>query len=370
MSTRRRRWPWLVAAVLLVGVASLLMRVGEGAPPPRPTWDRIDIPRRARSADWERQEKRQVLPDVLPPVVPEGQPQPPARPKDPVLAGLGSGFKKGAYVIEANAIRNSPVGQLLIDCITSEDEGEGLAQFRTLTGLDPLTDLDRVGVIDDTVIFSGNFKALKTEVLREGVPTAFGADGMLYSDQKPDGGVGRYLATWRDQMIITGKDPEALKQALERIEGARPMEPGGLSDQQAYGEIYGLLSPEAIVEFFGDDNAQLGERLTQVSQRVELHVDTSNDLGVAAQVETTNPNDAKEVSKALGAAMSLARLRAQAEGKSEVADLLDMSRVTNEGAGFRFEAGVPLPWLETSLKQCVERNKARRAARAAGDAGE
>lgn len=357
---RKRRWPWLLGAVLLVACAALLMRVGEDDPRPRPTWARIDIPRRATHQDRERMVQRQVLEPMLPPKVDAGEEPPPPRPRDPVLAALGGKFEKGAVVIEANAVRNSPVGQLLVDCLTSRDDGARLQRFKERTGIDPLTHLDRVAVTDDLVVFSGDFKGLKTDSFGA-PPTQFGDSAQLFDLLRPDGGQGGTLGVWGGQLIALGDDPEKVKQTIERIEGKRPMEPGGLDDGDAYGEIYGLLSPSELAELLADENPELAARVEQVAQRVELHVDASGDVGVAARVEASSPEDAKEVSKALGAAMALARLKAQSEGKGEVADLLDMGKVVSDGASFRLEAGIPQPWIESALKKCVERNKARRA---------
>jgi hypothetical protein len=360
---QKRRWPWLLGAVLLVGLAALLMRVGEDENRPRSVWDKVEIPRRATAEDKQRQTQRQVLQPVAPAFVPldagvAQAPPPPPRPRDPVLAALGGDFKKGAFVLEANAVRNSPIGQLLVDCITSRDDGEGLRRFTERTGVDPLTQLDRVAISDDMVVFSGDFKGLKFNDLKAG--QQFGESAQLYNMPRRDGGEGRTLGTWGGQLVAIGESEEQVKQTLERIEGKRPMESGGLTDSQAYGEIYGVLSPEQLQEMIAEENPKLAEKVGSVAQRVELHVDTSGDIGIAARIEGTDAAETKEVSKALGAAMSLARLKAQADGETEMAELLDMGRVVTDGSNFRIEAAVPQVWMEKMLKKCVERNKARR----------
>jgi hypothetical protein len=349
-----------LGAALLVAAAALLMRVGEGDPKPKSVRDRVPIPRRATHQDRERMTSRQTLDQMLPPRPAEGETQRPARPRDPVLAALGGPFKKGAVVFEANAVRNSPIGQLLVDCINSEDDGEGLARLRERSGIDPLTDLDRIAVTDDMVVFSGNFKGLKPEVF-QGPGTQFGDSANLDRMLRADGGAGRHLGTWGDQMIAISRDPELLKQTFERIEGKRPMESGGLTDEQAYGEVYGVISPDQFAEMVAEANPELADRVGQVAQRIELHVDTSGDIGVAARIEAGNATDSKEMTRALGAAMSVARLKARADGRDDIAELLDMGKVVADGSNFRLEAGVPQAWVETALKKCIERNQARRA---------
>ena len=348
-----------MTAALLIACAALLMRVGEGDPRPKQVKDRVDIPRRASEEDKGRMARRQTLEPMLAPKVDAGMPQPPARPRDPVLAALGGNFRNGAMVIEANAVKNSPIGDLLVECITSADDGERLKRVRERTGIDPLTQLDRVAVTDDMVVLSGNFQNMKTDVL-SGPATQFGDSAQLYQLTRPDGGPGNTLGAWGGQLIAMSKDAEKVKQTIERIEGKRPIEPGALNDQQAYGEIYGVIAPEEFAALVAEDNPELAERLGEVAERVELHIDTSGDVGVAARVDATNAADAKEMTKALGAAMSLARLKAKAEGKDDVADLLDMGKVVADGSGFRLEAGVPQQWIENALRRCVARNKARR----------
>lgn len=365
---RKRRWPWLVGAAVLIALAALLMRVGEDAPRPRASWERVEIPRRANSEDKARQARRQVLEPALPPTPAPGAPAAPARPRDPVLAALGGPVVRGAVVLEANAVRHSPLGQLMIDCINAPDDGEGLRRIRERTGLDPLETVDRIAVADDLLVFSGDFKGLKPDAFRGALPTQFGERGALYEAFPPDGGSPTHLATWDSQLVLVGRDPEALKQTLERIEGKRPVESGGLSDQSAYGDVYGVFAPQQLGEVLEQTNPGLGERLAQVATRVELHVDTSSDVGVSARVAASGSAEAKEMTKALGAALALARLKAQNDGKTEIAELLDMGRVVADGASFRLEAGVPQEWLERALKQCIERGRAARARRQAHDA--
>jgi hypothetical protein len=360
-TVQKQRWPWLLGATVLIALAALLMRVGEDDPRSKSAWEKVEIPRRATREDKERMEKRQVLePLAAPKPADPDQPRPPPRPRDPVLAALGGDFKKGAFVLEANAVRNSPLGQLLVDCITSRDDGESLRRIRENSGIDPLTQLDRVAITDDMLVLTGDFSGLKTENFKSRSSQDFGDASKLYEMTRRDGGAGGTVGVWNGQLIAAGDDAEAVKQTIERIEGKRPMGEGGLTDSQAYGEIYGVLAPDELATMIGGENPELAERLKQVAQRVELHVDTSGDIGVSARVEATNAADAKEMTKALGAALSLARLKAQADGKSDEAELLDMGHVVSDGASFRLEAGVPQPWLEKALKRCVERNKARR----------
>jgi hypothetical protein len=139
------------------------------------------------------------------------------------------------------------------------------------------------------------------------------------------------------------------------------MESGGLTDEQAYGEVYGVISPDQFAEMVAEANPELADRVGQVAQRIEVHVDASGDIGVAARIEAGNATDSKDMTRALGAAMSVARLKARADGRDDIAELLDMGKVVADGSNFRLEAGVPQAWVETALKKCIERNQARRA---------
>lgn len=355
---RRRRWPWLVAAVLLLGAAAYLMSREDPERPP-PVWERVEMPRRMRVEERQRAERRRTV--VVPTFTADagtGANAPAPRPRDPVLAAMPSSFERGLVVVEANAIRHSPVGELLLECVLSRDDGRALARFREMTGVDPLADLDRVALADDTLVLSGHFEKAKWKELFPGGGRPFGQDGTLFQPLRPDGGVADGSAgVWRDELFVVGESEDEVRAVIDRLEGRGIHGPPALDESQSFGEIYGVLSPDALANLLPEEHAAIADKLRQSADRIELHVDTTSDVGIVANVSGPNADDSGDLGKTLGAALSLARLQAQAEGQTEVAELMELARVVPGEGDFRMEMGLPLEVLEKHLKACVERNR-------------
>lgn len=368
---KRRRWVWLVAAAVLLVLGAWLMRSAE--PPERPPPPEVSLPRRMTHEDRERNEKRQTW--LAPAVAFDGGLAPaPQRPKDPVLAMMPPEVKRGAMVAEVNAILNSELGPLMVACVFG-DEGEGslLTELRD-AGLDPRTKLDRVAMMDDALVVTGDFRGAR---FRDFLPASgmttkqYGKRGEIYEITRPDGGL-EVLGSWDDQMLIAADDVASMKTLLDRLDGTGPQRPGVIDDSMAYGEVYGVIAGDAIADAVGSEDAKLGETIRQATRTVNLHADMSHDVGLVADVQPSDAAKTEELRRSLGSALALARMQAQARGKKDEAELFDLAHVrgAEEGGTFRLEAGLPYAYLEKSLKACVEKRKERRARRAAGlDAG-
>src|SRR5688572_10326701 len=125
----RRRLMFLWTAILLLAAAVALMLYGE-EPAPLPPEVSVNFPRRLNPEERRRMENRRVLPPPAPAA--EAGDRGPQRPRDPLLAALGSG--KSAVVVEANAIRNSPVGKLLLECILAESRKNPIERLKRESG--------------------------------------------------------------------------------------------------------------------------------------------------------------------------------------------------------------------------------------------
>jgi hypothetical protein len=360
---RRRRGLWLVLAGVLFGLGALLMLSGQGeeeAPPP----PKVEFPRRLRGEERQRMEARRTY--VMPVVADAGVAvtEPPRR-KDPVLAALPRGEGKTAMVIEANAIRHSPIGQLLLECLMRRG-GEDLRRFREETGVDPLEDLDRLVVTEEGLVISGHFGNSKLkELFARGGATDYGyGDGArIYeppsSHTRPDGTVEKRrepvtMGLWNDQMLVFGQSPDGVKEVIDRVEGRGPDEPPVISEQQTYGEMYGVLAVEQLMRMFPPEQQELARRLAEVARNVELHVDTRSDFAMVAEVRGEDEAKVRDLGKSLGGALALARMKAQAEGEKELAQLLDFAKVKPEGTEFKLELAVPLEVIRERLAWCGE----------------
>lgn len=362
-TTRRRGWWWLAAAVLLLSGAAWLMFAGDPPIPHEP--ERMRLPTRMRSEEVERSQSRRSLLS-LPPSSDSGLPPEEAPlPRDPVLALMPPTVKRAAVVAEFNAIVNSDIGSLMMDCFFSGDPHDQslLAQLRD-AGLDPTRNIDRLAIIDDAFVATGTFAPGAIEELFSGqgqsraVAKDYGPRGKLYEVPLSDGGTG-VTASWGDQMLLVGADEAGLKSILDRLDSPSPS-PGALTEEQAYGEVYGVISPETISRIFGEENPELAQTFLQATTGVELHADVSHDVGLVADLTGADPGKTEELRRALGGALSLARMRAQSKGHPDEAELLDLARVSAAGNGtFRVQAGLPYEYMKKVFTECVERKRRR-----------
>ncbi|MCP3100336.1 hypothetical protein LZ198_15820 [Myxococcus sp. K15C18031901] len=375
MEKRQKRKLWLGVAGLLFALAALLMFTGQGEES-RPEAPKVEFPRRMRAPERERAERRRT--QVAPPPVDAGTAEKePARPRDPLLAALPRGKGKTAVVIEANALRHSPIGALLLDCLM-RDGGKQLDEFRKASGVDPLQDLDRLVVTDEGMMLSGNFENAKfKELLGERTSFDYGESARVYEPgdttvPQKDGTTvrrrgGGSIGTWNNQLLVVGESPDEVKAAIDRVEGRGGDEPPLLTENSTYGEMYGVLSVEHIARLFPPEQAQLAERLRAVAQNVELHMDASSDVALVAEVTGANSSEVEDLGKSLGAALSLARLQAQAGGDKkdkDLAQLLDFAKVRPDGDSFTLEMAVPLSIIQERLAFCREGRKEEAAAQA------
>jgi hypothetical protein len=351
MVTRRRKsWPWLVVAALLLGLGAWLMRGAE--PAEREPAREVTMPRRMTQQEQHKGEQRRTW---VPQAAVEAH-GPPQRPQDPVLALIPAELERGAVVAEFNAILNSELGGLMTRCLFAGSGGEAFLSGLKDAGMDPTTSIDRVAMIDDAVVMSGNFQNAALERL---IPTElkrqdYGKKGQLLEAALPDGGATTF-ASWGGQLLIAGGDQASQKALLDRLDGSGPKGPSAIDDSMAYGEVYGLLKPTAFARAFAGSDPQLGELITQSVKSVQLHVDVTRDVGLVADVEPSDATSTDALRRALGSALSVARVKAQAEGKPDQAEVLDLARVLSpdKAGAFRLEAGLPYEFLRKAFEDCI-----------------
>ena len=345
----RRDRIWLfIAAALFVAAAWLMSRGDE----PRREVAKVEFPRHLRPAEWKRMEERRTL--ALPPrpiaasdpAAPEPEREVPLR--DPVLAALPALAGRSAVVLEANALRHAPIGELLLECFFGSDgDRQALEEFRQELGFDPLEDIDRIAMGGEGVaIVSGHFGGARWEELGAIVTVEpWGERARFYLQ----GESGDALAVWGDELLLWGDDRAAVERAIDRLEGRAAAEPA-ITEHETYGEIYGVLAAAQLAELIPEETG-LRHRLIEAAERIELHVDASADVAIAATVEGKAADQVLDLGRSLGAALSLGRLKARAEGNEKLVELLDHARVDTMGDRFAVELALPLPLLEKHLRE-------------------
>jgi hypothetical protein len=294
---------------------------------------------------------RRTLPE--PAAIPETSA--PQRPRDPVLAALPRDRSRTAVVFEANALTNSPVGELLLACIRHDAQEDPLEEFKRQSGIDVLKDLDRVAVSKNALLLSGHFAGADWDQIGEHMTASrHGDKATLYEPVRRDDGspARKAFARWDNQLIILGDTTDDLRQAVDRIEGRAPEGPQAIDEQSTYGEVYGVLGTDILNEIVGQDQPELARRIQDAVSRVELHVTAMNDVGMVASVNGGDPAKVDDLARSLGAALSLARLKAQAQGDNTLAELLDLAKIAPNGTSFQVELALPMAFLEKHLAFC------------------
>ncbi len=350
-TTRRRLRLWIVAAVLLLAAGALLSGLAEE----RKTAPRreVEFPRWMRSEERERAAARRTLApaaSVSSPAPAEGGSAPGRR--DPFLVALPRDSRTGVFVLEANALRHSRIGELFVSCILEESGGNPFDEMRDEAGIDPLKDVDRVAFAGEGLVVSGFFDRARFEKLLSEAPMERrGEHGRVYSTHGPSG-AGSSVGVWRDQLIVFGPAP-FVRETLDRIDGRIPEDPKpAIPEELTYGEAYGVVPGSALRQLFSGPQDDLGRRLAEVAQRIELHADAMRDVALVARVTGADAAQLDDLATAFGAALSVGRLDARVRGSEEVAELLEHALVRRGPNGFSLELALPVEIVERWFEGC------------------
>ncbi len=341
---------WLVCAVLLLVGGALLMWDGRIERPDPP---RVEFPRRMTDEHLERANVRLVPMAPLPPMPGQEeeetddleQPEPVYR--DPFLDAL-AGASSGAVVMEVSAFRHSPLGNRVVSCVQGPLR-EMLDEIHEATGIDFIEDLDRVAIFVDGglpgMLVSGHFpRGAWDEALKDvSVVTERHGDAVIYElVQEP-------VAVWRDQFVLFGENEEQIRRRIDLLEGRATPENRPLSPEHTYGEMYGALTKEMLVELLASLDPDLARQTEELLTSARFNLSASGDVGLVGALEATSPEAAADLSRLLAGGLSVARTAARRHGDEKFADLLELARVIPGGRGdslFRIELALPETYLE------------------------
>ncbi len=349
-----RRSYWLIAAMLLLAGAVWFMSRGKRAL--APTTLEVKIPRHMSAADLLRLARRRrppafIVTPSLPtdPVAAQSAPEH----RDPLLVALPTQVKQAAIVVEARVLRDSPVGQLLVDCFLGPPDGQRAERLRSKTGLDFFQDLDRVALADETVIITGRLgHANWAELFPDMEPQPLGPHTRLF---KPASG-GEVALVWNDEMLMVGRAEDEIRAAADRLEGRAAVGLSLIGESDSYGEVYGLVKSAALANLFAHERPDVAARLQTMTDHLKVHVDASHDVGLVADADGTDPAGTLDLAHALGGVLTMGRAAALAQGNGELAAFLDHASVQPSHAGsLRIELALPLEFLQAQLKDCPGR---------------
>lgn len=347
-----RRYLYLAVALAAFALAAVFMRRGERVDV-FPDANKPSFPSRASKADRDRAKARRTVsrpPPVDAPAPEAGEP-PAVVLADPVDLALSALQTEDPtlVVLEANAIRHSPLGELLLDCLGAEMDRD-LAELREETGFDPIEQLDRVSMVGDNVVISGQLEGLRQKIETSTKAQRYGESGFI------SGGTNRRMVVWGDELMAAVRDEEAARQLIDVLEGRAEPARSAQLESIAYGEAYGRLPPDKLARFIPEEQAALREEFLRVIEQVELHADTMNDPALSFKVGGEDAQGVDELGRALGGAVSLARASAKLSGDEELARLLEFARIGDRhDGGFTMEMVLPLEVIRDELLKCDER---------------
>lgn len=139
---------------------------------------------------------------------------------------------------------------------------------------------------------------------------------------------------------------------MDRLEDRAPAEAPRLREWDQYGDVYGVLSADDLAKLIPESQGELADRLRSAVQDVELHVDASEDVAITANVAGGVESQMEDLAKSMGGALSLARLKAQADGEDKLAELLDYARIRPNGGQFSLDLALPLDVLVRQMGPC------------------
>jgi len=274
--------------------------------------------------------------------------------RDPMLAALSAGGSGSGVVLEVNALRNSPLGELLLQCLAArEGRGNALEALQRM-GIDPLRDVDRVGITEHGVVVSGDFRRANWQGLL-GSPsgTAYGDQGQITSvDPRADGGATLVATRWGDSLLHLGDSVEDGRRVLDAVEGRGPAPTPLLTPEQSYGELYGVMSGADLARTLAGSDAW-ANALVEAASKVEVHLDARRDVALVADVSGDDARRLEDLGKTLGGALALARAQARATGDDESAELLSFAKVSPaRGDALSVEVALPLEVVAKRLAFC------------------
>lgn len=347
-----RKYAWLLTAAFLLAMAAFLMSRSDSAARTDKQKPRVEFPRYAKREDHDRNQKRRTLPPA-----PRNPNQDSdveiQRKRDPMLTALPPSKGKSVVVFEASVLRDSPLGQHWLNCMMSAYELNRLNRFKDEFGFDPIQNTDRIAFSSEKVLLvGGDFGDANWEAFGQD-KRVVGNKGVIIETER--GGPG-YVGIWNDELLVLSDNEKEIEAAFDRIEDRAPPAPPRINDYAQYGDIYGVLSADDLAMMLPEDERELAEKLRGAVSDVELHVDASEDVAMTAEVTGPVAQDVEDLSKSLGAALSLARLQAQTKREKDLADLLDFASISPRDGRFSIDLALPLDVIIQKMGPCKRRD--------------
>mgnify|MGYP006144861259 CR=1 FL=1 len=350
MQSRSNRWLVLGGILLCIG-AWLMSQDDETTLGESP---QIEFPRYLTEKEVERLESRRMQPAQLPEKVLDLDDEEDVQePRDPLLRAFGAGDNTSLIVFETNAIRHSALGESFLNCL-GQNAQQGLSKIRDELGINPLEDIDRMALGDETVMFSGHFENLQWGEIFDSEPENYGDSALFFTENNntddPDAVLTERIALWNNELLILGKNREDLEQTIDTLEGRLPMNSIPLRESETYGEAYGNMSTAMLGRLIPPEAGELRDQILEIVSGVKLNSNAMSDVAISAQLSSDgNIDGLTDLGRSMGGALSMALAAARLQGDDQLAQLLEFAKITDNQGELALELALPEDYLKQHL---------------------
>ena len=243
----------------------------------------------------------------------------------------------------------------MLQCLAEREGRANALEALRQMGIDPLRDVDRVGITEHGVVVSGDFRRANWEGLLGSATAARATATRVRSP--PSTRAGTAGARWSPPAGATrcstsADSEEDGQRVIDAVEGRGPAPRPLLSPEQSYGELYGVVSGQDLAQALGGSEGW-SAALADAASRVELHLDARRDVALVADVSGEDARKLEDLGKTLGGALAVARAQARAGGDEDTAELLGFARVSpTHGSGLSLEVALPIEVVARRLAFC------------------
>ncbi|MEY3011776.1 MAG: hypothetical protein RIT45_511 [Pseudomonadota bacterium] len=370
MATRRARWPWMLAAVLLATGAVLIGlldrdeveievvyprdRADEGGEPGEPHVT-VEVEREGGEPNPEAPPDAKLrLPGTLPSLGHAA-----TRSGREALRRAVSPPGSGHMLIDVAALQRSDLARKMLRC-RGDRMRAGLERLHAATGIDLQRDVETIGFGRDAIAVGGRLGNLR-------LPPELG-DGERYGDGarlfELSGSARNHVAIVGDHTAVIAETADALRAAVDRIEGRAAAEVAAAG----HADIEGVLLPDDLAPLFGrrpdagdgdrDELSQLLDEAGTLMHQLAFRVNVDEQAAMSFDLGAASDAEAERLGKVSRSALTLLRQAARHEGARRMEQLLDQARVLPaSGQKLGLDLAVPDQWILERMGCDAEGNR-------------
>jgi len=174
-------------------------------------------------------------------------------------------------VVEAEAIAETRVGELLIGCL---EKGRNAEQIENKFGFNPIESIRRVAIGSSGLVMDGDFSSANFEKIYRGFNSSeYGDNGTIFSrkNEEEAGGI------WNNEIFFHSEKNSIPQKAIDVLEGREVYDDSLISEYEAYSEIYGRLNVSDVLKIIPDENSGIRDKFASIVKSVVFHTDVDSD---------------------------------------------------------------------------------------------